>query len=121
MSKSNFHQRRIRATSIGTEKTENATLLEFETKNAVVVLDSNGGALVMTLPKASKKYEGQFLRVVGGTGGESTGNTCKVYVELGFGGSTSYDTIDVGIGELADFWCDGNYWFAASAVIPASS
>ncbi len=120
MSKSNFHQRRIRATSI-TDQDEAVTLLEFEAKSAVIILDSNSAGYKITLPAASKKYEGQFLRVAAGTGGESTGNDCTVYVALGFGGSTSKDTVTVGIGELADFWCDGLYWYGSSALVPAAT
>ncbi len=115
----NFHSIRNRATPIGTAKTAAATLTQAEVENAVVRVDSNDSGFTVTIPAAADKYKGVTLLVANTTGGTTAGNDCFAYVAAGYGGaSTNYDNVTVGIGEFANFWCDGSYWYGGSAVVP---
>jgi len=75
-------------------------------------------ACKLTLPAASGALKGITIYVAASA-------LSNVYVAAGFGGGGDpYDIVSIGNYEMAQFWCDGSYWYAFYATTkdePSSS
>ena len=70
---------------------------------------------MLTLPAAVAQYEGRVVLVA--NWGHAT-NTITVNVVAGYGAQATNDDSVVNAGEVAEFICDGTYWFANGSTVP---
>ncbi len=100
-----------------TDTTVTLTAAEILDDGIPFVRCETTSAMTITMPAAGDKYKGRSV-LIGNYGHAS--NDVTVHVAAGFGGTTAVDDVEIDAGEFGEIFCDGSYWYAATAVIPTS-
>jgi len=120
MSKANFRATEAEGFGAIISKTATATLTERELLAGIIIADTTGGAIALTLPSITAKIENMPIYI-----GNKTGTNAVTVVapsgDLYYGGgnSTSFDTVTLtesgAMGIIIAV--DGNWYALAAAVI----